>query len=477
MTTVLFADRDGSAFGALSSRTVPALLPLQAVPALEHALEALVRAGRRSALLVVGPRAGEITKRFGKGIRWGIALEYVRREEGESCGDVLRRLEPRLDGDTLVMRGDIGAHELVREFLQKVAARREPIVAGLAAGRPAGLWRIAPGALKKIELPREPAAPDWGLGADHAPLELEDEFTLLDSVSSFRRADRAEKPAISPRATVDPKALLGVGTTVAEDAIVAAGVNLTECSILPRTVIPSGVVLENVIVTANLVIHARSRVSGAHRANAGTEKRTEEAADETSLLTDLLPPRTRKMNSGPGLASRMAGALLLVLSAPLWPMAYVWSLLANAGQPRRGVILIGNAGGTDAEGRLRRAPFPTFRFETAVPVLRDLPLLLAVASGRLALQGVAPLSQQEESVLIEPWEKVRWEAPVALLSRSRLTVPASAPPEVGRLVDAFEARRGVSGLVALGLKNFFSARGWTAAREFNPDLLPEEMSS
>ena len=66
---------------------------------------------------------------------------------------------------------------------------------------------------------------------------------------------------------------------------------------------------------------------------------------------------------------------------------------------------------------------------------------------------------------------------MALLSRSRLTVPPSAPPEVGRLVDAFEARRGVSGLVALGWKTFFSARGWTAAREFNPDLLPEETSS
>jgi hypothetical protein len=467
MTTVLFADRDGSAFGALSSRTVPALLPLQAVPTLERSLEALVKAGRRSALLVVGPRAGEITKRFGKGIRWGIALEYVRREEGESCGDVLRRLEPRLDGDTLVLRGDVGAHELVGEFLQKVAARREPIVAGMNAGRPAGIWRIAPGALKKIELPREPAAPDWTLGADHAPLQLEDELTLLDSVMAFRRADRAAKPAVSPRATVDPKAVLGPGSTVAEDAMVAAGVSLTESSILPRTVIPSGVVLENVIVSANLVIHTRSRDG----------ESAESKKEETSLLTDLLPPRTRKMSSGPGLGSRLTGALLLVLSAPLWPMAYIWSLVANAGQPRRGVILVGNADGTDAEGRLKRAPFHTFRFETAVPVLRDLPLLLAVVSGRLALQGVAPLSQQEESVLLEPWEKVRWEAPVALLSRSHLTVPASAPPEVGRLVDAFEARRGVSGLVVLGFKNFFSARGWTAAREFNPDLLPEEMSS
>ncbi len=78
MTTVLFADRDGASFGPLGARTVPALLPLGGIPVLERALEALVRAGRRSALLVVGPRAGEIERRFGKGIRWGIALEIVR---------------------------------------------------------------------------------------------------------------------------------------------------------------------------------------------------------------------------------------------------------------------------------------------------------------------------------------------------------------------------------------------------------------
>ena len=120
MTTVLFADRDGSAFGALAPRIVPALLPLAGVPVLERALEPLVAAGRRSALLVVGPRAAEIERRFGKGIRWGIALEVVRREEGETTGDVLRRLEPRLDGETVVVRGDIGAHGAIGEFLERL---------------------------------------------------------------------------------------------------------------------------------------------------------------------------------------------------------------------------------------------------------------------------------------------------------------------------------------------------------------------
>jgi hypothetical protein len=54
-----------------------------------------------------------------------------------------------------------------------------------------------------------------------------------------------------------------------------------------------------------------------------------------------------------------------------------------------------------------------------------------------------------------------------------MVVPASAPPEVARVLDAFDSRSGCRGLVALGLTTFFSARAWTAPRSWNPDGLPE----
>ncbi len=57
MTTVLLADRDGHTLGPLAEKTVPALLSLRGAPILERALESLVSAGIRSALVVVGPRA------------------------------------------------------------------------------------------------------------------------------------------------------------------------------------------------------------------------------------------------------------------------------------------------------------------------------------------------------------------------------------------------------------------------------------
>ena len=270
MTTVVFADRDGAAFGPLSGRIVPALLPIQGVPALERMLTALVSAGIRDALLVVGPRADEIEKRFGKGIRWGIALEYVRRGEDETPGDLLRRLEQRLDGETLVLRGDVGAHAAVGEFLREVEGRRGPIVAGVTDGRPAGFWRLLPGAIKKKELPREPASPEWTLDKDQVPLPLATPFTLLESVVSYRAADRGASVAISPRGVAEPGAKLLPGSTVGEEALVLSGASLAETGVLPRTVIPPGVSLTSAVVSGNLVVDAGS----------GT----------VSRLTDLLPP-------------------------------------------------------------------------------------------------------------------------------------------------------------------------------------------
>ncbi len=448
MSTVLFADRDGAALGPLGARTIPALLPLGATPVLEKNLEALVAAGIRTALLVVGPRGLEVERRFGKGIRWGIALEYVRVQDGESALDVLKRVEGRLDGDTLVVRADVDLHEAIGEFVDGVADRTEPAVAATRDGRLAGLWRLAPGALKKAGLPREPASEEWQIAADHAALELKRPVRWLDSVSAYRAADRAATPAVSDRAEVDKRAALGPGSTVAEEAVVLSFAKLNEVSVLSRSVVPSGVTLQNAVVAGNLVVDG---TSGAPTA-----------------LSDHLPPRSGKIAGG----GRLGGLAAFVLSLPLWPVAFGWSFVANSGRATRAVVLNGNAGGTDAEGRPRRAPFQTFLFETAVPILRDLPLLLSVVSGKLSLTGVAPLTPQEEAALTG-WEAARLEARPGLLSRSRMVTPPGAPPEVARLVDAFDARGGTSGVVALALSRLASARAVTAPKAWNPDQLAE----
>jgi hypothetical protein len=450
MTTVLLADRDGRALGPLAEKTVPALLPLRGAPILERALEALVAAGIRSALVVVGPRGSEIEKRFGKGIRWGIALEYVRREEDETTGAVLRRLEHRLDGDSLVLRGDAAVEGAFGEFARRVGGRNEAVVTAVSGERLLGMWRVRAEALKKAELPRDPVDADWRPAKDHARLDVGLDVAPLDGLPAWFALDRGDgKPILSPRATVAGGAKLSGGATVAEDAAVLAKASLDGVSVLPRTVVPQGVSLSGAAVSQNLVVDPKTGV--------------------TSLLTDLLPAPGQAR--GGSLAGRLAGFALFLLSLPLWPVAFAWSFVANAGHATRPFSFAGN--GSKAGSR---ETVKTFRFESAIPVFRDLPLLLAVLGGSLALSGVAPLAPEEETNPKEPWAVARLEAPVGLLARSRMVVPAAAPPEVARVVDAFDARNGCKGLVSLGLSTFLSARAWTAPRTWNPDQLPEERS-
>ena len=66
---------------------------------------------------------------------------------------------------------------------------------------------------------------------------------------------------------------------------------------------------------------------------------------------------------------------------------------------------------------------------------------------------------------------------VGLVSLARLAVPASAPAEVQRVVDSFEARNPVPGLLSRALAALFSSRAWTAPRVFNPDVPPEAAGS
>jgi len=252
---------------------------------------------------------------------------------------------------------------------------------------------------------------------------------------------------------VDGSAVLQRSTTVAEEAVVLSDVRLSGVSVLPRTAIPPGLALENAVVSGNLVVDA--------------------STGAPSLLTDRLPAAGRSAEANASSSSnRFLGLVALALSLPLWPVAALWSAIANAGHARRPVTLSGNAPG----GGGGRAAFSTFQFETAVPVLRDLPLLFAVVSGRLALSGVTPLTPAEEAGLREPWEKVRNEAPVGVLSLARLAAPASAPPEVARVVDSFWARTRTP-LLGRALSALFSSRAWTASRSWNPDALREEVKS
>ena len=372
MTTVVFADRDGSAFGPLAERIVPALLPLQGVPLLERML-------RRSSPPGVGraPRRRPAGRRDREAVRQGDPLGHRPRVRPARRGrDAGRRPPParapprRRDARPARRRRRArrGRGVPPRGGGDARADRR-----GDVGGRPAGLWRLLPGAIKKNELPREPASPEWTLDKDHVPLPLATgPSSSTPSRRTGARTAARRPPAFAARARSRRGAKLLA--TVGEEALVLAGATLAETSVLPSTVIPPGVALANAVVSGNLVVDAATAGRVSCRTSSPRPRGRTGAAARWASRRSLCPCR-----SGP---SRSSGA-----------------------RRERGA----RDAARDAERERPgggRAPFTTFRFETAIPVLRDLPLLLAVVRGSLALTGVTPLPPAEEAALTEPWEKV-----------------------------------------------------------------------
>ena len=103
-------------------------------------------------------------------------------------------------------------------------------------------------------------------------------------------------------------------------------------------------------------------------------------------------------------------------------------------------------------------------WNTGIPVLRNLPGLLAVIRGDLRLVGVSPLTPEQSAARTEDWEMVRDQAPVGLLGPTQLNLKEDSPLEERLLSDAFYAReqswRKDMGYLLSGLKMLFSGEGW-----------------
>jgi len=149
---------------------------------------------------------------------------------------------------------------------------------------------------------------------------------------------------------------------------------------------------------------------------------------------------------------------------PLWPLALIAALAANAAAPLRETRLRGNRLEFDQFGTRRRRLFVAWEWATAIPVLRYLPRLLAVASGDLRLVGVEPLTPEQIESQPEEWERVSDQAPAGLIGPTQLTLPANAPREERLLSDAFytlqrNASRDLRYLL-LGAAALFTRQAW-----------------
>lgn len=98
------------------------MLPIVNKPIVEHLLIEAKQAGIKEFIFIVGYRDEAVRQYFGNGDKWGVSIGYHNQRKQMGTADALRMVEHLVDGNFLMMNGDI----IVRHAdIKKLARRKE----------------------------------------------------------------------------------------------------------------------------------------------------------------------------------------------------------------------------------------------------------------------------------------------------------------------------------------------------------------
>ncbi len=254
---------------------------------------------------------------------------------------------------------------------------------------------------------------------------------------------------VGERSHVDKRAELLGEVVIGEDVIVDHDATVRDSVILAHSYIGPLLEVDNAIVAGNWLM----------RMDTGAQLRLTEVFMLADTRNQGRPRRA--------VTDQLLGALLLLLSLPLWPAAAMAALIAGGKPGLQRQELVGNRSAL-RRGCRHANGFKDGRWDTPIPILRHLPRLLAVVSGDLRLLGVSPMTPEELQARDEDWEMVRDQAPVGLIGPTQLDLSADAALEDRLLSDSFYARElGPAGDLRYGLRALawlFSERAWGRRR-------------
>jgi len=484
MRALVFADRLGLELAPLTNKVAVALLPVTGKELLLYTLEELVGAGIRD-LVVVAAAHGEQTRvsTLGEGERWGASIRYVLSRGEEQPAAVWSRLNLADADAVLALRGDVLRSPAMGEFLNQAQSKPGTFAfCGVGADPRGSLLLLRPGCQAPGKLldslswdaPKPLPGEDGCVVADAV-------LNCLESLPAFHKANldllagripglkvagrtvalglvAGRKASVLPKSLkqgvayvgansrVDPEAELLGEVVIGDEVVIDRAATIRDSVILPRTYVGELVEIGNAIVANNQLM----------RVDTGALLTISEAF----LLGSLDATGTRARVSR---WDRLAGVLLLILSLPLWPLAIAAAALSGRGPLMASRECVGNRAafpGGDAAARRFKAKY----CNTAIPVLRHLPGLLAVIQGDLRLVGVSPLTPEQDAERSEDWQRVRDQAPVGLLGPTQLTLTDDAPLEERLLSDAFYAQtrtwRKDMGYLLSGVRMLFNGDAW-----------------
>jgi len=136
---VILAAGEGSRMRPLTYTRPKVMLPIANKPILEHLLTEAKGAGIKEFVLVVGYHDEQVRGFFGDGRKWGVKISYANQRRQSGTADAVRMVEGIVEGDFLMMNGDI---IVKRDDIQGLAERGKNAISVIEVKETAGLGLI-----------------------------------------------------------------------------------------------------------------------------------------------------------------------------------------------------------------------------------------------------------------------------------------------------------------------------------------------
>lgn len=455
MQTVIFADRAATGTDPIEKRYCPALLPVAGRPTIVHTIEDLASAGIKKAYVVISAQAREIESLLGNGARWGMQIEYVLSRGEQKPSVTLSRIGRQLCAPYLLLRGDILRSPILRDFMVNAPSQGSDAIHAGIQGRHAGVVLIKQlknnSATDKLQWPNlkhERVEKVSSVSIQKADLNYLN--TIIDFFTTSLSIARGEFTGIlhyglrTENGVVHAKNLkldkdttldgalcagnnvrIGRGVKIHGMVIVSDGVmidrgaTLRNCIVLPDTYVGCEVNIENAIVSTEYIL----------RIDSGIHLRV----DDDFLLSSISRPLAPFVD-------RCIALLLLVASLPLSMSAALLANFLHPGESRIARKIESNRLITNQYNELVNECIQVNEWNLNIPLLRHLPVLVAVINGDLRLIGADPSIDQGNTahdIVVNRQPPPQY----GLISSASIELPADTPAFEKRMNELLYDRK------------------------------------
>ncbi len=186
MKAIILAAGEGNRMHPLTYTRPKVMLPIANKPIVEHLLIEAKEAGIEEFVFIVGYHDEQIRKYFGSGKNWGVSIDYSTQRKQQGTADAVRMVEGMVDGNFMVMNGDIIT---AREDIKSLAAGNDITMSLFEVEDTEGLGLVEVGKDRVIRIHEKVGSPPSNLANAGLYLFTPDIFSAIAKTPVSRRGE------------------------------------------------------------------------------------------------------------------------------------------------------------------------------------------------------------------------------------------------------------------------------------------------